>query len=74
MGAVTCPVGAPGGGGGGAVITGTWVTGAGVTWGCTMVCEVLARGTVVVRAGCFPFDVLVCGVCGTVHQQNLEKT
>jgi hypothetical protein len=31
-----------------------------------MVCEVLARGTVVVRAGCLPFEVLGCGVCGTV--------
>jgi hypothetical protein len=62
------------GGAGGAVITDTWITGAGVTWGCTVVvdvgftvaCEVLVRGTVVVRAGCFPFEVLGCGVCGTL--------
>jgi hypothetical protein len=57
---------------GGTGITGTWITGAGVTWGCTVDirfivdCEVLACGTVVVRAGCLPFEVPGCGVCSTV--------
>jgi hypothetical protein len=62
------------GGAGGAVITGTWITGAGVIWGgtvvvdvgCTVGCEVLARGTVVVCVGCLPFEVPGCGVCGTL--------
>jgi hypothetical protein len=60
-------------GAGGAAITGTWITGAGVAWGCTVVVdigftvdfEVLARGTAV-RAGCLPFEVLGCGVCSTL--------
>jgi hypothetical protein len=34
--------------------------------GFTVDREVLARGTVVVCAGCLPFEVLGCGVCGTV--------
>jgi hypothetical protein len=28
------------GGAGGAVITGTWITGSGVTWGCTVVVDI----------------------------------
>jgi hypothetical protein len=33
------------GGAGGAVITGTWITGAGVTWGCTVVVDVCHDST-----------------------------
>jgi hypothetical protein len=66
MGAATCPAGAPGGGSGGAVITGTWGCTVVVDVGFTVDCEVLVRGTVVVRAGCLPFEVLGCGVCGTM--------